>query len=280
MKLTQTILPQYFSIADSTSSWYIEPTNTFDFIDRQSDTLVVTVGDSWTWGSDLSINNCDNEYRKNCVYGNLIATKLHADWLNLGLCAQGNFWIASMIAELAQTIPKLQYQHIYVICTLTGTLRWFNTKYDQHIDYIDWFKHNAPDFDRLPAWLNGLCLNSIIDSLASFDHVTLKIGTNFVDACGFDDLTTSYLMPDPWYKVLGYHDSMTVHTCVYYSTVEQALEFIEPRYHSEFKQWLMQVFDQSERRVSLLTNSKDFRNYHPLAQGHQAWAQYILKHLV
>lgn len=279
MTLSQDTLASYFTIADSSNSWYQEPTNTFDFIDRNSKILVVTVGDSWTWGSDLSLNNCNEDYRRNSVYGNLVAKELNADWLNLGLCAQGNFWIASMVEELANVIPKLEYHRIYVICTLTGALRWFNTKYDQHIDYVEWFKNNAPEFDQLPIMLNGLCIDSIVNSLTPFDHVTLKIGTNFVDACGFNELTTPYLMPDPWYKLLSYNDNKLVYTCVYYETISQATEFIGLEYHTEFKQWLMKTIEESEHRASLLTNPKDFQNYHPLAPGHQAWAQYILNHL-
>ena len=46
-----------------------------------SDSLVITVGDSWTWGDDLTPNN-DNEYRKQLVYGTQIAKKFKFDFLN------------------------------------------------------------------------------------------------------------------------------------------------------------------------------------------------------
>ena len=54
IRLTQHNLPDYFSIADCHSSWHQTPVNTFNFADRDSDILIVTVGDSWTWGSDLA----------------------------------------------------------------------------------------------------------------------------------------------------------------------------------------------------------------------------------
>jgi hypothetical protein len=279
MNLSQATLAEHFTIADSTNSWHQIPTNTFDFIDRDSKILVVTVGDSWTWGSDLSLNNNNEQYRRDNVYGNLVSKELNADWLNLGLCAQGNFWIASMVSELAAVIPKLEYQHIYLICTFSGALRWFNTKYDQHINYLAWFKDNAPKFDRLPAMLNCLCVENIVKSVETYDHVTLKIGTNFVDAIGFDSLQPRQILPDPWYKVLGYNDNTSVYTCVYYETISQALEFIEPKYHTEFKQWFIEIMDKGSQRLELINDPVNFRNYHPLATGHQAWAQYILKHL-
>lgn len=280
MKLTQDTLPRYFSIADSTNSWYQTPTNTFDFVNRDSKILVVTIGDSWTWGSDLSIHNQNDRYRRNNVYGNIVSKELDADWLNLGLCAQGNFWIACMVRELATVIPTLTYQHIYVICTLTGTLRWFNTKYDQHINYIDWFRKNAPNFDRLPVMLNQHSVSSMIESLAGLDRVVLKVGTNFVDKTGLDALVPTQTLPDPWYELMDYRDDGPVYTCVCYETISQAIEFIDSQHHPAFKKWLLEIINKSQRRISLISNPADFRNCHPLAHGHQIWARYVLKDLL
>jgi hypothetical protein len=280
MKLSQSVLPQYFSIADSTSSWHAHPNNTFDFVDRNSNTLVVTVGDSWTWGSDLSPNNRDDQFRKQNTYGYVVAQQLNSDWLNLALCAQGNFWIASMVDELAQIIPVLEYDCIYVICTFTGALRWFNTRYDQHIDYIAWFRDtikHIQDFDQLPAWRNQLCVDSVLKSVRLFDHVTLKIGTNFLDATGFDSVERSQLLPTPWYQLLGLVDSGPVYTDMYYETVSQAVEFINKQHHTIFKQWLLKIIEHAERRNNLLKDPLLFRNYHPMALGHQIWAKYILE---
>lgn len=278
MKLSQDTLPQFFSIADSTNSWCQSPTNTFDFVDRKSKTLVVTIGDSWTWGADLSIGNNDL-YRRTHVYGNLVSQKLNADWLNLALCAQGNFWIATMVQELTQVIPRLLYQHVYVICTFTGVLRWFNTRYDVHLDYIKWFKENAPNFDRLPVMLNQYCVRQIVESLSGLDHVVLKVGTGFVDHIGFDALSANQILPDPWYKLIGCSDCQPVYTCVNYETISQAIEFIDPKYHLDFKKWLLEIIDKSQRRQSLINDPAHFRNYHPLAHCHDIWARYITKQI-
>ena len=64
MKLTTETLPLYFTVATPSNSHYTEVTNCFDFVDRNSDTLVVTVGDSWTWGADL-----DSDLRLQQVLG-------------------------------------------------------------------------------------------------------------------------------------------------------------------------------------------------------------------
>ena len=47
IELSKDQLPTYFTIADPSNSWYTKPTNTFDFANRSSDTLLVTgVGQS------------------------------------------------------------------------------------------------------------------------------------------------------------------------------------------------------------------------------------------
>ena len=282
MKLSQSVLPQYFSIADSTSSWHINPTNTFDFVDRNSKTLVVTVGDSWTWGSDLSPNNQDDQFRKQHTYGYVVAQQLNSDWLNLALCAQGNFWIASMVDELAQIIPVLEYDCIYVVCTFTGVLRWFNTKYDLHIDYISWFRENIQchkDFDKLLVMLNQHCVDSIQASLCRFDHVTVKFATNFFDAIGFDSLKPEQILAKPWYQILDCYHTDDVYGDTYYNTVYQAVKFIEPKFHHMFKSWLLDITSKFENRLKFLRDPNKFRNYHPLVDGHQKWAYYVLENL-
>jgi hypothetical protein len=279
MRLSQHTLPQYFSIANADTSWYQEPTNTFDFVDRGSKTLLVTVGDSWTWGSDISINNTSNHERLEHVYGQVLSRAMGADWLNLAISAQGNFWMAGIVAELAKIIPDLEYDRICVVCTFTGVLRWFNTRFDQHIDYIKWFQdhvYTAADFDQLLTMLNTQCVSSILDSLAPYPHVTLKVATNFLDPIGLEQLSAEQRVPRPWYQVLGCADGHEIYTCVYHQRISQAIEFIDPGLHTAFKHWVIDKIDQSELRLQVLKDPAKFRNCHPLAQGHAAWAQYLL----
>ena len=282
MKLTQETLPDYFSIADASTSWFTVPTNTFDFVNNNSKTLLVTIGDSWTWGSDVSINNGNNQYRRDNVYGHVLANSIGADWLNLALSAQGNFWIANMVKELAQIIPQLEYDRIYVVCTFTGVLRWFNTQFDQHIDYVSWFARNInsiEDIDRLLPMLNSMCVSNILRSLAPFNHVILRVGTNFVDPIGVDQLTAEQRIPLAWYQVMGCDDGNKIYTCTSYERISQGIEFIDPKKHTIFKQWIINKIDQSTHRLNALQDPTKFTNCHPLVDGHQQWAEYLLKYV-
>ena len=264
-------------MANKQNSWLQQPTNLYNFIDRKSDVLLVTVGDSWTWGADLPENTrCD------CVFGNLISKKSNYDWLNLAIPAQGNFWIADMVEELAALIPEIDYKKIYVVCVFTSVGRWFNTYLDITLNYIEWFKNNInheDDFDKLLLMLNQTCVSRIVTALSQFSHVKLKIGTNFVDDLGFEILNDSQFLKNPWYTIMGLTDTEKVYACGYYDRLPTAIEFIDSKYHSEFKKWFIKIDQKSEHRLSLLKSSDKFINCHPQNLGHAAWANYVLSQL-
>ena len=278
ISLTQDTLPDYFTIANKETSWLSEPTNLYNFVSHDSDELIVTVGDSWTWGSDISRNDKDDSERVRHLFGNVIAQRRQADWLNLAIPAQGNFYIAEMVQELARIIPTLPYKKIIVICTFTGVGRWFNTRFDLDIDYISWFRQNVQsqnDFDKFLTMLNKRCVDKIISTLKPFDHVVLKIGTNFVDHLGFDNLTDQQKLKDPWYHIMNVVDDRDVYTCIYYNRLSMITEFLDNKFHDDFKRWFLEIYDKSHHRLRLIQNPNKFRNYHPMASGHLAWANYI-----
>jgi hypothetical protein len=280
MKFTQHNLPEYFSIADKFTSWHQEPTNTFNFVNRDSDTLTVTVGDSWTWGSDISENNWDDELRLRCVYGNLVSQKLGTDWLNLGLSATSNFWLTGMVEELARTIPQLEYKKINVICVFTGVGRWFFTQFDRYIDYPKWILENVNephDFNKLIVKFNQDCVARIQQALSPFVHVTIRYSTNFVDPIGWEQVPYHQQL-QPWYKIMNCDDGLVSHVCMDgVKALFRMPEVVTRQDHlSIFKQWMLtDIIPPSESRNLIFTNTQKFRNYHPLAEGHAQWAEYV-----
>ena len=284
IKLSQHSLHNYFSIADQHSSWHQTPVNTFNFVDRASRTLIVTVGDSWTWGSDISESNSDDACRLKHLYGNILSEELNTDWLNLGLSATSNFWLTHMVEELGQLIPQIDYEKIHVICVFTGAGRWFYTQYDRYIHYPTWVMDNvtcAQDYDHLLIKFNQDCVKRIHQALDPYHNVSVKFGTNFVDPIGFDIVPSSQLLPHPWYRVMGCDDGQQSGVCM--DGVKALLRMPEVVTGVEklryFKEWILNIIPYSEKRNHMLEDSVKFRNYHPLAQGHQQWAQYLLTQL-
>ena len=89
IKLSENNLLDYFNFIESWQVCDVNPLPATDFVSRDSDTLLVTVGDSWTWGAGLA-----RDKRKNCVWGNLVSEMIQADWLNLAQPGQSNQWMA------------------------------------------------------------------------------------------------------------------------------------------------------------------------------------------
>ena len=274
MKLHQDELYKYFGMADESNSWLQTPTNLFDFVSRNSDTLLVTIGASWTYGSEL-----DPDLRSTTVFGSQLAQRMSADWLNLAIPAQGNFWIAHMVERLSAIISKLNYSNIYCVCTFTDPTRWFNTQFDHHINYVQWFADNtrtSDDFDRLLSMRNQVCVSKILQHLAPFDHVHLLVVTDQIDHTGFEQLGLEKLMPLPWYKILGLNDGLDVKAVLYFSRLDTITNFIPWSKHSMFKKWLLKITELGESREKLLREATDFiKNGHPLEQAHSQWATYI-----
>jgi hypothetical protein len=288
MKLSIKNLDKFFTIANrENSDYFLNPTNTFDFNDNNKDLLVVTIGDSWTWGADIAENVYytdwyknqlgDNNFRLTHHYGRLVADEVGGDWLNLALGGSGNFWLTQKVKELAQIITNLEYKKIYVICTFTETGRWFNSIYDRYIDYWSYFK-NLKDFDQLLVMLNQECIKQITSVLKEFDHVSLKIGTNFVDPIGFEILDDNQILSVPWYQIMNCFDGISTSVCAGgVNGLQNCFEFIPTNNHGIFKEWLISVMKKSNTRLDTLTDPTKFRYGHPLSNGHKVWAEYILK---
>jgi len=267
MKLEKSILPDYFTIASPHNSHYKVKTNTFDFTDRNADVLVVTCGDSWTWGADLSEND-DEEFRVNHTFGNVVSSELLADWLNLGLSGSNNFFIAERVEEFSKIIPQLGYKKIYLICTFTEIGRSFDSHHDVYIDYISWFNDNIKvesDFDKFLYFLNAECLSRIKQAIENH-NIEFRVGTNFVDAIGIE--SDSGFLKMPWFRLLGINQPVAYVSTTGALRLRSMEQFVSDHKKSLFKSWFTKLID---------TSAKVRGSWHPPASGHEIWAKYILE---
>jgi len=245
-----------------------------DFVSFNKKRLVVTVGDSWSWGADMSYNNNDS-YRINNHFGTTIAKSLNADWLSLSQCGSGNFWMLDKIQELAKIISKLDYQHIYIICTLTETGRAIFTRQD--VDFYSFFKDNH--LDKFIAFLNNTCVDNIVTALSSFTNVTLRVGTNFVDYVGDD---RDFLLQSPWLKLMCRHHQMSyTGNCQIVSpwVLDDLYQLKGLMPLQKFNNLLTMLTDLTSialERETLICTVPGIRHLHPDACGHQLWANYVL----
>jgi hypothetical protein len=114
--VTLTHLPKdaIFMLHESDRQWYFEK-------NYGQDTLVISAGDSWTWGDSLggTTREYDNfEYRTNHIYGHLLAKILTADFINIGLPGLDNISIINYLDKVLSNLTK-PYKQIYIVITLT-----------------------------------------------------------------------------------------------------------------------------------------------------------------
>lgn len=270
--LNKDLLPKFFEIASPSNSHFKTITNTFDFISRNSNILIVTVGESWVYGTDLD----ENTRLDNC-FGNIVTNNLKADWLNLGQPGIGNFWIAEKVEEFGRIISSLHYKKILVICVFSEIGRSFNSHHDAHIDFIKWFNKNS-NFDNFLKYLNSNCAIRI-KKVCNEHNLDLLVATNFVDPIGLDTIE-KYHISEPWFRLLNI-DTPLVYTGVNGAyNLRQMKEFVPDKQQVNFLEWFNKLSDNANLLTKYLgKNTKLMYNLHPTKEGHAIWADHLIKYI-
>ena len=141
------MISQFNDVLTSVSvEWYHES-------DRHSNCLLITVGDSWTWGDSLGNTQAcsghdDRQYRLSHVYGTLVAQALGIDHINIGLPGLSNFDMWQRFTRVYHGLQK-DYDKIYVIFTLTEIGRDHGGGFLQQ--ELNWNAIRGPSW---PEWID------------------------------------------------------------------------------------------------------------------------------
>jgi len=299
IKLSPDNLIQYFTLPNVNTTESLLGKNPYDIVTRDSNTLLVTIGDSWTWGADLTAKhiglhidrNCDDNYRLDNVYGGVLADYLQADFLNLGEPGSSNWHIARKLAELANISHDLSYQKIIIICIFTETGRDFNSLDDVTIDYRDWLINNVVDYTSYYDFLkfvNQQISAKIIKSLTSLSSACkIYFGTNFVDPIGYEQLQ-EYFLDYSWLKIICQRNNLAYMPDACYMVFPWVIEKFECLFdfapeldRDQWLIWMSELAEDANVRATLC--KKDSVNFnqllHPTASNHRYFAEYLLTQL-
>lgn len=264
-----------------------EKWNGFDFVKKSSDLLLVTIGESWTWGDSLqsvwSAGIDDKEFRLSNVYGGQLSSKLNSDFLNIAIPGESNLWIANKIDYLIDNIDSFNYKNIIIILTLTEVGREFNGNLDNDVDYIEELK-SIKSFNDFLQMLSCKIAGKIRKHLSKNK---ILIGTNFVDSNYPDDFP---ILNRTWVDLISEYtkipmnssDCYTVQSWVF-ERFSDIKEFVPSLYNNNFKQDMIDGMHKANLRTQLLLDSP--LNYkkaskHPTPEGHALWSDYLYSQII
>ncbi len=237
--------------------------NPYYHLVRNKKSLLITAGDSWTYGDSLGKTKVrlgidDTEYRLNNIYGKLLADRIDADWINFALPGASNQLIINWLTELLLTITD--YNSIICVITLTESGR------HEELSLIDKLK-----YPTLKETLDGILCNTYqqISLLQEkYKNIKFLIAHNFTDGITSSDVQ---LTDKTWLEVLlnkPINNSTRIVVSEHIGQMNYVKKFIDR----------LDVIELAEKRIDLLDNcmycnSGDTR--HPTEQGHKLWSDYL-----
>lgn len=236
--------------------------NPYYYLDRNSRELVITVGDSWTYGDSLGKTKVrngidDTDHRLAHVYGNLLTAQLDTDWMNLALPGASNYCMLNWLGRLLDR--KFNYSQITCVITLTETGRH---------EELRWAEGNL-----LQPALRHMVIKtySMVKELRlRFPRVIFKVAHNFTDSVpGYDvieqtwlEILTNQQIQDSTFIVMSDHIKQLNYDRTYPDTPD--------------------VIDRALKRIDILdacTHCYKEDSRHPTEQGHKLWADYLVTQL-
>lgn len=259
------------------------------------DTLLIQVGDSWTWGDHLGTIDWDKSVNDPCrmeqIVGRKLSTKLNADWVNIAKPGCSNYWMLEQLQNIEPYLHQAQkqYKKIYVIVGLTEDLR--ESKYSRRINVDDAY---------LQFWNSTYSLAGFLIQVEKYLFFNLETYFNrvpFVEARMsrvFTDVwpmnNSPYLLKKSWCDII--QDKIQFDR--YFKTVpfvgQMAIDPLNEKFMStlsgprliSYKEEFLELMEVVGRRWNFLGASEynlKGSTYHPNPAGHELWAEYLFSQL-
>lgn len=244
----------------------------YDYINRNSDSLFITIGDSWTYGWRLD----EEGDRIDMCYGNIVSDSLGQDFLNLSIPAINNTWMVDKFVQLANS--DLGYKNISVFIGLTEFGREINSHYDMSPEIHSLYRKSKSCRDIALALAN---YNSkrLLDNMHG--NIKLTLGCNYISNIYPKELQP-YFLPRTWLEILltqSLRDECLVVGSWVIPKFREILELYNKNNSLEIVNDVTILTKLAQDRLDLIygTGSNHRTGYgHPNSIGHKKWAEYIL----
>ena len=254
---------------------------------QNKDTLLVTVGDSWTWGDHLGTidwdKSVDDPIRLTQVFGRKLADKMDADWVNLAKPGCSNYWMLEKLQDVAHHFHRVKndYKRIHLVITLTEDLR--EATYTRRIVVMDTYRK---------LWDSSVNITDFLIQVEKYLFVNLQ---TYFDDIPFVDVVVSRAFTDSWTNMGWMMDKTwcdVLQDHVQFSNYQRPVPFIGQMSINPLKDKFittdaqkdefLRIMDKVDTRWQFLGESKfNLRGStcHPTPDGHQLWAEYVFGQL-
>ena len=264
--------------------WYEEDIN-------EKDTLLVMIGDSWTWGDHLGTIDWDQASNDPCrqeqIAGRRLSLLLNSDWVNIAKPGCSNYWMLEQLHDIKQHLINAQnnYKKIYVVVNLTEDLR--EAKYTRRINVDQQYKSFWDTSDIIKDFLikvESYLLLNLETYFKELSFIDVRVARVFTDV--WPENTSPLLLEKSWCDVIQDH--------IEFNNYQKPVPFIgqmsidpltekfistKPGTKSEF----LDIMERVGTRWNFLGASQynlKGSTCHPNPAGHQLWAEYLYTQLV
>ena len=246
-----------------------------------SDRVVVTIGDSWTYGKGL------DPWDHRDHYGRLISDRLDHSCLHFGCIGGSNSWSINILAQIIGFLNHSRYQQGTIIVTLTENGRDINEGRSRPFDYsiyrdrpVDLALFHTVLDDVEHEWACRLLqARSLLDP-----RFSIIIGTNFCWhqklLLDLDAVPGLVCLPRSWIECLPGDESIPRIRTTNRAWTDTLLDIIDHQDRKVCKDWVLQTESGiTQLFASMRSRKKYFPEHdpgHPNAQGHRLWADALL----
>ena len=248
------------------------------------DTLLIMVGDSWTWGDHLGCidwNVASNDpVRQQQIAGRHLSNLLEADWVNLARPGCSNYWMLEKLQDLHPYIQQANYKKIHVVVNLTEDLR--EAEYTRRIRVEEPYQQMWAGSDTIETFLRQVETYLFLNLETYFKQlpqVSAHIGRAFTDV--WPGNSSPLLLSQTWCDVIqdlaqfdnyqrpvpfiGQMSINPLREKYIKNNIERKLEFLD----------IMERVGTRWQFLGASAYNLKGSTCHPNPAGHRLWAEYV-----
>lgn len=265
--------------ADDYNFYIARFTRPIEFVLRNSNNLLVTVGDNWTRGFDFGQSSAERPLPKlGSRYGEIISDQLGWDFLNISIPAMPNLWMAQKYQQICENYASLGYDRVKVIITFAEYGREFATSFDSEFPaLLEQYKTCSTALEAMQAISNQIAEILTIDS-----PVELSVGLAYTSNLFPPSVNC---LPKTWLEVLKNQTVSEPCTMLLNEFIDQFNGLAQINTAIDLAKLTNEV-DQlrttaANRRQMIYDTgyALDPDMCWPNAEAHQLWAEYILNNV-